>query len=166
MFLTKTEIKFLEKGIDYAPIQNKVNEPELCSDFEKFCRKMRLKCYFRNEPTPDCSEKLSFTPKSLWKPLTGHPNLDALLSELEKWIFKIVDSKLDFSNLSNEDWQAMKTLDDDRIIWIKKAYKGLTAVVWDPKDYILEPGKKLIAADVDKDVSFNKKNFAGTCGNK
>ena len=84
MFLTKTEIKFLEKGIDYAPIQNKVNEPELCSDFEKFCRKMRLKCYFRNEPTPDCSEKLSFTPKSLWKPLTGHPNLDALLSELEK----------------------------------------------------------------------------------
>ena len=166
MFLTKAEIKFLEKGIDYAPIQNKVNEPELCSDFEKFCRKMRLKCYFRNEPIPDGSEKLSFTPKSLWKPLTRHPNLDALLSELEKWIFKIVASKLGFSNLSNQNWQAMQTLDDDRIIWIKKAYKGLTAVVWDPKDYILEPGKKFIAADVYKDVSFNKKNFAGTCGNK
>ena len=36
--LTEAEIKVLKKGLDCAPIQNKVNEPELRSDFEEFCR--------------------------------------------------------------------------------------------------------------------------------
>ena len=35
--LTDIEIKVLEKGLDYAPIQNKINEPELRRDFEEFC---------------------------------------------------------------------------------------------------------------------------------
>ena len=86
--LTEAEVKVFEKGLDYAPIQNKVNEPELRSDFEEFCRRMRLKWYFRNDPTPDFSEKPSFTPKSSWKPPTGHPNLEVFLSELEKKISK------------------------------------------------------------------------------
>ena len=37
------EIKVLEKGFDLAPIQNKINEPELRSDFEEFSRRMRTK---------------------------------------------------------------------------------------------------------------------------
>ena len=37
------EIKVLEKGLDFAPIQNKINEPELRKDFEEFCRRMRIK---------------------------------------------------------------------------------------------------------------------------
>ena len=45
------EIKILEKGFDYAPIQNKINKPELRKGFEDFARRMRLKWYFRNEPT-------------------------------------------------------------------------------------------------------------------
>ena len=35
--LTDIEIKVFEKGLDYAPIQNKINEPELRRDFEEFC---------------------------------------------------------------------------------------------------------------------------------
>ena len=69
--LTEAEIKVLVKGLDYAPIQNKVNDPELRSDFEEFCSRMRLKWYFRNDPTLDFSEKPSFTPKLSWKPPTG-----------------------------------------------------------------------------------------------
>ena len=45
--LTDTEIKVLEKGLDFALIQKKINEPELRSDFNKFCRRMRLKWHFR-----------------------------------------------------------------------------------------------------------------------
>ena len=41
--LSEAEIKVSEKGLDYAPIQNKINEPELMNDFNEFCRKMRLK---------------------------------------------------------------------------------------------------------------------------
>ena len=41
--LTEGKIKVLEKGLDFAPIQRKVNQPELRQDFENFCRHMRIK---------------------------------------------------------------------------------------------------------------------------
>ena len=62
--LSDMEIKLLEKGSGCTPIQNKTNEPELGRDFEGFTRRMRLKWYFRNEPTPSFSEGLLSTPKS------------------------------------------------------------------------------------------------------
>ena len=73
--LTDIEIKVLDKGLDYAPIQNKINEPELRRDFEEFCRRMRPKWYFRNETTPYFKETQVFAPKSTWKPPKRHPNL-------------------------------------------------------------------------------------------
>ena len=36
------KIKILEKGLDYALIQTKINEPELRRDFEDFARRIRL----------------------------------------------------------------------------------------------------------------------------
>ena len=47
--LPDMEIKILEKRLDYAPIQNKINKPELRRDFEDFAGRMRLKWHFRNE---------------------------------------------------------------------------------------------------------------------
>ena len=42
--LRDSEIKVLQKGLDYAPIQSKINEPELRNDFEEFCtRKTSVK---------------------------------------------------------------------------------------------------------------------------
>ena len=41
--LSDTEIRLLEKDFDFAPIQNKLNEPELRRDFKEFCRCIRLK---------------------------------------------------------------------------------------------------------------------------
>ena len=83
------EIKILEKGLDYAPIQNKINEPELRRDFEDFARQVRLKRYFRNEPTFSFSECLSFTRKSSWKPPKGDPSLELFLSQIEKELFEV-----------------------------------------------------------------------------
>ena len=128
--LTEAEIKVLEKGLDYATIQNNYNEPELHSDFGEFCRRMHLKWYICNDPTPNFSEKPSFTPKSSWKPTTGHPNLGVFLSELEKQIFKIVDSKLGYSNFSKEEWQAMRALADDRSTVKKKLTKVQLLWFW------------------------------------
>ena len=62
--LTEIEIKIVEKGLDYAPIQNKINEPELMHDFGEFCRKMRLKWHFRNKATREFSTTPAFNPKS------------------------------------------------------------------------------------------------------
>ena len=58
--LSEDEIKILEKGLDFTPIQRKINEPELRQDFEEFCRRMRIKWHFRNEPSDNFSETLAF----------------------------------------------------------------------------------------------------------
>ena len=82
--LADSKIKVLEKGLDYVPIQSKINEPKLRNDFEEFCRRMHLKWYFHNEPNSEFSETPSFTLKSSWKPPKGHPSLEVLLSENRK----------------------------------------------------------------------------------
>ena len=159
IYIYISEIKVVEKGLDYAPIQSKINESELRNDFEDFCRWMRLRYYFRIEPTCEFSETPSFTPKSLWKAPKGHPSLEVFLSEIEKEIFAIQDSRLGYSNLSREEWQAMRSLADDRSIMIKKADKGSSVVVWDRYDYIAEAEKQLKDQNVYKDVDFNEKIY-------
>ena len=74
--LTETEIKVLEKRLGYAPIQKKINEPELRKDFSEFCWRMRNKWYFPNEPTPQFSEGPCCKTKSSWRPPNGHPALE------------------------------------------------------------------------------------------
>ena len=41
--LIETEISVLEKGLDFAPIQKSLNEPELRKNFEEFSRRKRCK---------------------------------------------------------------------------------------------------------------------------
>ena len=62
--LTETEIKVLQKDLNFAPIQNKINEPELRTDFNEFCRRMRTKWYFKDEPTKEFSNIPAFSSKS------------------------------------------------------------------------------------------------------
>ena len=88
--LTEDEIKVLEKGLDFAPIQRKVNEPELRQDFENFCRRMKIKWHFQNEPSDNFSEKPTFSPKSSWKPPLRHPNFEVFLSQVENELFEII----------------------------------------------------------------------------
>ena len=122
--MTDTEIRVLEKGLDFAPIQNKINEPELRTDFEDFCSRMRIKWQFRNEPSPTFSEIPSFTPKSSWKPPRDRPNLEVFWSQIEHEIFKTCEKPLGYSNLSRDEWRAVRSLADDRNIVIKKQTEG------------------------------------------
>ena len=77
--LTEAEIKVLEKGLDFAPIQKTLNEPELRKDFEEFSRRIRCKWNFRKEQTNNFSEIAGFRPKSRWKPSNGHASLEVFL---------------------------------------------------------------------------------------
>ena len=154
--LTDTEIRILEKGLDFAPIQNKINEPELRTDFKDFCRRMRARWHFRNEPTPEFSETPVLLLKSTWKPPMGHPNVDVFLSQIEQEIFKEVQSPLGYSNLSKEEWKAVRSLANDRNIVIKKADKWSCVVIWDRRDYIMEAEKQITDKAVFRDVNFDK----------
>ena len=155
--LSENEIKVLEKGFDFAPIQQKINEPELRKDFEEFCRRMRTKWNFRNEPSQDFSVTPAFARKSSWKPPLGHPNLEVFLSQVESELFIETQDSLRYSNLSQEEWRAVRSLADDRSIVIKKADKGSCVVVWDRWDYIKEAEKQLGDSTVYNEINYNKK---------
>ena len=53
-------------------------------------------------------------------------------------ILELAETSLGYSNISKEEWQAMRALANDRSIVIKKADKGSCVVVWDRIDYIAE----------------------------
>ena len=111
--LSDADIKVLEKGLDFAPIQRKINETELRVDVEEFCCRMKVKWHFRNESSESFSKKPTFSSKSSWKPPEGHPNLKVLLSQIENQLFKTVETPLGYSNLSKEESEAVRTLADD-----------------------------------------------------
>ena len=51
----------------------------------------------------------------------------------------------------------MRSLDDDRSIIIKKAYKGCCIVAWDRNDYLREAEKQLEDPNVYRKVAFKDK---------
>ena len=76
---SETKMKILEKGLDYAPMRRKINERELRSVFEEFCRRTAQKMNLRiwsnllkkslmencGVPTEKVSEILHFHLKSV-----------------------------------------------------------------------------------------------------
>ena len=148
--LSDAEIRVLEKGLDYAPM----NEPELIHDFNDFCRRMRLKWHFRDEPNT-FSEIPAFRPKSTWVPPKGHPCLEVFLSQVEAELFKLSGSSIRYCNMSKDEWDAIRSLADDRTIVIKRADKGSCVVIWDRNDYLLEAEKQLKDKKVSRDVEYN-----------
>ena len=79
-----------------------------------------------------------------------------ILSQVENELFEITKEPTRYSNLSQEEWRAIRTLADDRSIVIKKADKGSCIVVWDRADYLREAEKQLSDKKVYKEVQFKK----------
>ena len=102
-----------------------MNELELRKDCDEFCRQMRIKWHFRNESSENFSTMPAFRSNSSWKPPTGHPNLEVFLSCAEKELFEDIGTSLRYSNLSTEEWKAIRSLADDRSIVIKKRTNAL-----------------------------------------
>ena len=94
------EINILEKGLNFAPVSNKINEPELRKDFEEFCRRTRIKWYCRNDISENFSEKSGFTSKSKWKLPQGHPSLYVFLSQIDKELFELAEWPFNYSGIS------------------------------------------------------------------
>ena len=154
--LSDAEIKVLEKRLNFALIQRKINEPELREEFEEFCHCMRVKWHFWNEPSKYFSKKPAFSPKSSCKPPERHPNLKVFLSQIENELFQTAETPLGYSNLSKEEWEAVRTLTDDRNTVTKKADKCSCVVIWNRNDYITEAESQLKNEKVYKKVSFKQ----------
>ena len=118
---------------------------------------MRIKWHFRNEPTSDFSNIPGFALKFVWKPPVGHPNLEVFLSQAESDPFKAIERPLGYSNLSKEEWDAIRSLADDGNIVIKRADKGSSLVIWDRNDHVKEVEIQLSNQNVYKSVEFKVK---------
>ena len=51
-------------------------------------------------------------------------NLEVFLSHIDYELFQIPHYCLPYSNISKEEWQAIRSMTEDRSILIKKADKG------------------------------------------
>ena len=87
-----------------------------------------------------------------------HPGFQLFLSQIENHIFEnlVKDSKSINSNMTKEEWDALKGLADDRSVIIKKADKGSCVVVWCRDEYIREAENQLRDNTVYKDVNFKE----------
>ena len=82
------------------------------------------------------------------------------LSKVEQDLFKTIETPTRYSNLSSDEWNAIRSVADDRSIVIKKADKGSAVVVWDRVDYIQEAQKQLKDENVYKKVNFKDQNLS------
>ena len=64
---------------------------------------MRIKWYFRNEPTLDFSKKPAFHTKSSWNPPKGDPHFEVFLGRVEESLLTVIERSVRHSNLSQEE---------------------------------------------------------------
>ena len=111
---------------------------------------------FCNELSENFRETPAFRPKSVWKLPKGHASLEVFLSRLEKELFSDDISESTQSNLSAEEWKALRGLAADKTIVIKGADKGSSVVVWDRSDYLHEASRQLQDQNIYENVKFNE----------
>ena len=84
-------------------------------------------------------------------------NPEVLLNQIKHEFLQIPQKYLPYSCLFKEEWLAIKSLEEDRFIVIKKVGKGLCVVVWNRLDYLSEAEKQLGDKNIHKNVSFKDK---------
>ena len=81
------------------------------------------------------------------------------LSRFEKEVFSDDINKSTQTNLSAEEWKALRGLAADKTIAVKGAAKGSSVVVWDRSDYLHEVSRQLQDQNIGEDVKFNENIF-------
>ena len=138
------EINLLAKGLKFIPKPLKPNEEAVGEAFTEFAKRIKLAEYWQkfSKHQNDDKEPKPFYPKSGWAP--NWPSRDTWkeLVELEKEIQKVnlYQSK---SNLTKEEFRAIKSLIDNKNIIIKPADKGSSVVIMDKMDYLKEGYRQL-----------------------
>ena len=132
-----TQKPVLSKGLNFVPITKRTNEFSIKQDVEKFLRRVQLKAFFHDkEDDSDTSNKDIFQTllvrKSKWTPPEGQfAFLDFFTKKCCHDIHKLkFNCNTKFSNLSLEEWAALKNLSKRNDIVVKSADKGAAVVVW------------------------------------
>ena len=169
LLLSDSEKSVLSKGLNFVPISQKTDEFSVKQDVEKFLRRVQLKAFFHDkEDDSNTSNKDTFETlqirKSKWTPPEGQfSSLDFFLKKCRHDINKLkFNRNTKFSNLSSEEWSALKSLKNADIV-IKAADKGGAVVVWRADLYQKEALRQLsdtsFNAKIDKDLTLINQNI-------
>ena len=170
LLLSDSEKSVLSKGLNFVPISQKTDEFSVKQDVEKFLRRVQLKAFFHdkeddsNISNEDIFETLQVR-KSKWTPPEGQfASLDFFSKKCRHDINKLkFNRNTKFSNLSSEEWSALKSLKKRKDIVIKAADKGGAVVVWRADLYQKEALRQLsdtsFNAKIDKDLTLINQNI-------
>ena len=131
LLLSDSEKSVLSKGLNFVPISQKTDEFSVKQDVEKFLRRVQLKAFFHDkEDDSNTSNKDTFETLQTRKSKFQFSSLDFFLKKCRHDINKLkFNRNTKFSNLSSEEWSALKSLKQRKDIVIKAADKGGAAVV-------------------------------------
>ena len=162
--LSDPERSVLSKGLNFIPISKRIDEFSVKQDAEKFLRRVQLKAFFHDKvDNPETTTKDDFETlnvrKSKWTPPEGQfASLDFFVKKCRRDIQKLnFNYSTKLSNLSKEEWTALKNLSKRKDLVIKAADKGGATVVWRTDLYRQEAFRQLsdtsFYAKVDKDLT-------------
>ena len=96
-------MKVLKNGLDFAPVQRKINQPGLQQDFENIWRCMSIKWHFRNKFSEKPVKDQRFC-LNHWRPPLGHPKFEVLLRKAKDESFELTEEPTRYSNLLQDEW--------------------------------------------------------------
>ena len=134
--LSESEISVLSKGLNFVPIAKSSDEFQIKKDSESFFRRSRLTAFFSDTSNSSFRDRDVFESlcprKSNWVPPEGQfASLDLFISKCRRDISNLnFKRKLSYSNLSKDEWSALRRLRNRSDIVIKPADKGGAVVVW------------------------------------
>ena len=151
--LSHAEISVLSKGLKFCPTPRELDKAKIKQDLENFGRRLRLKWHFRHE-----EEEFSTNPfkhKSTYHPKNEDAAIEVYLSTIEEQILGIHEQGSNYSNLTVDEREALRTLRNDSEIIIKSADKGSGVVVWDKEDYLKEADSQLSDASIYEEIDYD-----------
>ena len=151
--LTDAQIRVLSKGLKFCPTAREIDRAKIKEDLENFGRRLRLKWHFR-----DVEENFSTNPfrhKSTFNPKDNDAAIEIFCSTIEQQIMDIREEGDNYRNLTKEEQEALKSLQNDTEIIIKSADKGSAVVVWGREDYLKEADSQLSDTNIYEKVDFD-----------
>ena len=122
--MTQGEISLLSKGLKFCPTPKELNRSAIKRDLKKFGRKTKCRYHFLSSPNEQERQSFEqFKEKSSCCRVIEDLSVNLYLKSLEEKVMAIKEKGKNYSNLSKEEQQALKTLKNSSDIIIKEANK-------------------------------------------
>lgn len=162
--LTSNQIQVLSKGLSFAPTYHP-SHFDTKIDLFKFYRNLHLKVWYSQRPSNTQDQSLEpqpstskFKPKSNFFPLSTNPSLLAFTKKVDydiQRLFATPSPPVYKHNLTSSEQKALRELQQNKDIIIKRADKGGAVVVWEYEKYTKEAKRQLQNTEYYTELSSN-----------